>query len=105
MVVVVLKVFNFLLALIAVNMWGLVCPVCYMLFLVLSNAKELVGRYCMRHYFLHKVFRNKVAKIEKWFLEVIWGKKYSVSDELIIYCYQVKCYCVAVATNGGSVLN
>lgn len=48
---VVLKVFNYLLAHITVNMWGLVCAVCYMLFPVLPNAKELVGRYCMRHYF------------------------------------------------------
>jgi len=51
------------------------------------------------------VFCNKVAKIEEWFLEVIWGKKYSVSDELIIHSYQVHCYCVAVATNRESLLN
>jgi len=44
---VVLKVFNCLL----VNMCGLVCAVCFMLFPVLPNAKELVGLYCMRHYF------------------------------------------------------
>lgn len=48
---VVLKVFNSLLVHIAVNMWGLVCAVCYMLLPALPNAKELVGRYCMKHYF------------------------------------------------------
>lgn len=40
-----------LLAHIALNMRSLVCAVCFMLFPVLSNAKELVGHYCMRHYF------------------------------------------------------
>ena len=53
---VVLKVFTSLLAYIAVNKWGLVCALYYMLFPVLPNAKELVGHYCMRHYFLTQNF-------------------------------------------------
>jgi len=42
------------------------------------------------------MFCNKVTKIEEWFLEVIWGKKYSASNVLIMHSYQGKCFYVAV---------
>jgi len=101
---VVLIDFNCLLTHIAVNVHGLVCAVCLMLFPVLPNTKELVVHYCMRHNFFTQSVLQQGGQNWGVVSGGHLGQEVSCKGWVDYTFFQISS-CVAVDINGGSVLN